>query len=61
MTYEYYLKQPKSMLQCNLIKKLARNPNIIKNVQITKFTPLTKKIYIQMIYNDNDGDDDDEI
>ena len=57
MTYEYYLKQPKSMLQWNIIKKLARNPNIIKNVQITKFTPLTKN-YIQMIFNDNDDDDE---
>ena len=32
ITYEYYLKQPKSILEWRLIEKLSRNPNPKKHL-----------------------------
>ena len=43
MTYEYYLKMPKSMLEWSLIKKLAINPNLIKAFNINTYHPLISK------------------
>ena len=43
MTYEYYLKMPKSMLEWSLIKKLAINPNLIKAFNINMNLPLITK------------------
>ena len=42
MTYKQYIQQPKSMLEWTLIKKLARNPDIIKNMKRTPH-PLIRK------------------
>ena len=39
-TYEYYLKQPKSMLEWRLIQKLKRNPKLIKAFDRTLSPPL---------------------
>ena len=33
MTYEHYLKQPKPMIDWVLIKKIARNPELIKSLR----------------------------
>ena len=43
MTYEYYLKQPKSMLEWRLIEKLSRNLNLIKAFDRTHSDPLTRE------------------
>ena len=44
MTYEYYLKQPKSMQEWKLIEKLARIPELIKTFNVTTVShPLIRK------------------
>ena len=43
ITYEYYLRIPKSMLEWTLIKKLASNPKLIKAFNINTYHPLIQK------------------
>ena len=43
MTYDFYLKQQKSMLEWRLNKKLARNPNPIKSLDRLHIHPLIQK------------------
>ena len=43
MTYKYYLKQPKSMLEWRLIEKLARNRNLISSLNRFHIHPLIQK------------------
>ena len=43
ITYEYYLKQPKSMLEWRLIGKLARNPKLIKAIDRNLSRPLVRE------------------
>ena len=43
ITYDHYLKIPKSMLEWTLIKKLATNPNLIKAFNINTYHPLIQK------------------
>ena len=42
-TYEYYLEEPKSMLEWILIEKLARNPNLINAIDRTLSHPLIRE------------------
>ena len=46
MTYEHYINQPKPMVEWTLMKKLAKDPSLIKNLENTS-PPLIKK-YINM-------------
>ena len=41
MTFKYYLKQPKSMLEWKLIGKLAKNPMLMSEVDRTIYLPIT--------------------
>ena len=43
MTYQHYLRIPKSMLEWTLIKKLATNPKLIKAFNINSYHPLIRK------------------
>ena len=43
ITYEYYLKIPKPMIEWTLIKKLATNPNLIESFNINSYHPLIQK------------------
>ena len=43
MTYDFYLKQPKSMLEWRLHKKLGRNPNLINSLNRFHIQPLIQK------------------
>ena len=43
MTYEYYLKIPKSMLEWTIIRKLATNPKLIKAFNINSHHLLIQK------------------
>ena len=43
MTYENYLKIPKSMLEWTMIKKLANNLKLIKAFNINSYHPLIQK------------------
>ena len=43
ITYEYYLKQPKSMLEWRLIEKLAKNPKLIKAFDRVLSHPLIRE------------------
>ena len=43
IAYEYYLKQPKSMLEWRLIEKLARNPKLIKAFDRTLSHPVIRE------------------
>ena len=43
MTYEHYLRIPKSMLEWTLIRKLATNPKLIKAFSINTYHPLIQK------------------
>ena len=43
MTYDFYLKQPKSMLERKLNVKLARNPNLINSLNRFHIHPLIRK------------------
>ena len=52
MTYEHYLRIPKSMLEWTIIKKLANNPKLIKAFNINSNHPLIRK-YSHII---NDGE-----
>ena len=48
ITYEEYLKLPKSMLEWALIRKLATNPKLIKKFNINQYHPLIQK-YMHII------------
>ena len=41
MTYEQYLKQPKSMVEYKLIEKLAGNPKLLQDKNVPIYHPLT--------------------
>ena len=41
MTYKYYLKQPKSMLEWEVFEKTAKNPMLISEIDRTIYHPLT--------------------
>ena len=41
MTYEYYLKQPKSMMEGKLKEKLAGNPKLMQDIYMPIYDPLT--------------------
>ena len=41
MTYSYYLKQTKTMLEWKLFEKLARNPGLMSEIDRTFYHPLT--------------------
>ena len=43
MTYDFYLKQPKSMFEWRLTAILARNPNLIKSFNRFHIHPLIRK------------------
>ena len=43
MTYEHYLKIPKPMIEWTIIKKLAKNPKLIKAFNINTSHPLIRK------------------
>ena len=43
MTYEHYLKMPKPMIEWNIIKKLVKNPKLIKAFNINTIHPLIRK------------------
>ena len=43
MTYEHYLRIPKSLLEWTLIRKLATNPKLIKAFNINTYHPLIQK------------------
>ena len=43
VTYEYYLKQPKSMLEARLIEKIVRKPKLTKPFDRTLSHPLIRK------------------
>ena len=43
MTYEHYLRIPKSRLEWTLIRKLATNPKLIKAFNINTYHPLIQK------------------
>ena len=53
MTYQNYIRQPKSMLEWTLIKKLSTNPELIKNLNRIPH-PLIGK-YKNMFYNEEDN------
>ena len=57
MTYELYIHQPKPMVEWALIKKLAKDPTLIRKF-INTYHPLFRK-YTNMLF-DYDDDDDDE-
>ena len=57
MTYEHYLKIPKSMLEWTIIKKLANNLKRINEFDINTYHPLIRK-YSYII---NDGENQDFI
>ena len=50
MTYEYYLKIPKPMIEWAIIKKLAINPKLIKAFNMNTYHPLMRK-YSHIIRN----------
>ena len=52
MTYEYYLKQPKPLLEWILNKKLAKNPELIKIFKNSSH-PLIRKCQ-HIIHNEED-------
>ena len=43
MTPEFYIKQPKSMLEVSLRRKLDENPSFIKTLDRRSFHPLIRK------------------
>ena len=53
MTYEFYLQQPKSMMEWTLIKNLAKNPGLIKTFTISSH-PLIRK-YINMFPDEGEN------
>ena len=53
MTYQNYIRQPKSMLEWTLIKKLSTNPELIKNLNRTPH-PLIRK-YKKLFYGEEDN------
>ena len=57
MTYEHYLQRPKSMLEWTLIKKLARDPSLIKNFTNSSH-PLIRKYTNMFPDDDDDGEED---
>ena len=54
MTYEHYLKIPKPMLERTIIRKLAKNPDLIKKFRNT-YHPLIRK-YGHIIDNGENQD-----
>ena len=50
MTYEHYLKLPKSILEWTIIRKLSENPKLIKAFDIKTKHPLVRK-YRHIINN----------
>ena len=50
--YEYYLKQPKSILEWRLIENIARNPKLLKAFHRTLSHPLFPKYS----HTDQDGE-----
>ena len=57
MTYEHYLKQPKSMLEWRLNIILAKNPELVKILGNISH-PLIRKH--KLLFDDDDDDDDGE-
>ena len=57
MTYEHYIQRPKSMLEWTLIKKLARDPSLIKSFNNTSH-PLIRKDINMFLDDDDDGGED---
>ena len=55
ITYEYYLKIPKPMIEWTLIKKLATNPKLIEAFNINSYQPLIQK-YRHIIDNRENQD-----
>ena len=55
MTYEHYINEPKPMVEWNLIKKLAKDSSLLKNITKTSH-PLIRK-YINMFPSDDEGED----
>ena len=55
MTYEHYLRIPKSMLEWTMIKKLATNPHLITAFNINSYHPLIQK-YRHIIDNGENQD-----
>ena len=53
MTYEYYLQQPKTMLEWKLNAIVAKNPELLKSLNRSHNHPLFRKY--QRI-NENDGE-----
>ena len=53
MTYQNYIRQPKSMLEWTLIKKFSTNPELIKNLNRTPH-PLIGK-YKKLFYGEEDN------
>ena len=51
MKYEHYLEQPKSMVEWVLIKKLHKNPELIKTFENTPH-PLISKMY-KLLFRDH--------
>ena len=43
ITYEYYLKQPKSVLEWRINEKLVKNPKLIKAFDSTLSHPLIRE------------------
>ena len=52
MTYEHYINQPKSMLEWTLIKKLAKDPSLIKIFTNTSHTLIRK--YINLLFDEGE-------
>ena len=44
MTYDHYIKIPKPMLEWTIIKKLAKNSELISSLDRDKNHPLIRKI-----------------
>ena len=54
-TYDHYLKIPKPMIECTIIKKLANNPKFIKAFNIYTSHPLIRK-YRHIITDEENQD-----
>ena len=55
MTYEHHINQPKPMVEWALIKILAKDPSLLKNITNTSH-PLIRK-YINMFPTDDEEED----
>ena len=54
MTYNHYVREPKSMMEFCPLKKLSTNPELIKNLNRIPH-PLIGK-YKKMFYEEEEGD-----